>query len=90
MKLLLLVAAVLVLASILFLVVQALAGRFGRWKAVNYTRGDGTLVVAVRRGRDERVVRELPPGLEDTDFQVDAGMALEEARSQAALLNRRS
>ena len=59
-----------------------------RWHVATHTRPDGTLVVAVRRGTDERVVRELGRSIEGYDLASELQLAREEASDLAATLNR--
>lgn len=60
-----------------------------RWRVATRTQPDGTLVVAVRRGTDERVVRELPRTVGGYDLASELELAREEASDLAAALNRR-
>ncbi|MBI5106146.1 MAG: hypothetical protein HZB46_14395, partial [Solirubrobacterales bacterium] len=51
-----------------------------RWRVDTRTRPDGTLVVAVRRGAtDERIVRELPPGMDPAELAAELRLAREDA-----------
>ena len=62
-----------------------------RWRVVTRTGEDGALRVLVR-GPDggERVVKELPPGLEGAELTAELRLAREEAFLQAEELNRPS
>jgi hypothetical protein len=61
------------------------------WKVDTFNRPDGTTIVALRRsGAGERVVKELPPGMDPIDFESELRLALEDAESHAATLNRRA
>jgi len=60
-----------------------------RWRVHTRTRTDGTLVVAVRRSdTDERVVRELPPGMDGIEFASELQLAKDDAALAADELNR--
>jgi hypothetical protein len=59
------------------------------WRVDTFNRPDGTTVVGLRRhGSAERVVKELPPGMDPVDFESELRIALEDAESHAATLNR--
>jgi len=59
------------------------------WRVHTRTRGDGTLVVAIRRAdTDERVVRELPPGLDGVELASELQLAKDDAALAADELNR--
>jgi hypothetical protein len=59
------------------------------WKVDTFNRPDGTTVVGLRRtGSKERVVKELPPGMDPIDFESELRIALEDAESHAKVLNR--
>jgi hypothetical protein len=59
------------------------------WRVDTRTREDGTLVVALRRDPgDERVVRELPPGMDATDLAAELQLAREDAELALRELNR--
>jgi hypothetical protein len=61
------------------------------WKVDTFNRPDGTTVVGLRRtGSAERVVKELPPGMDAVDFESELRLALEDAEIHAATLNRRA
>ena len=86
------VIEVLVVLALVALALYVLLGRRPaepEWSVVTRTRDDGTLVVTVasRRG-GERVVRELPPGLEGAELTSELRLAREEAQLQAEELNR--
>jgi len=71
-------------------VVRNLRNRRPRWSVGVHTRDDGTMVVALERpGEAQRVLRELPPGMDATDFTSDLRLAIEDAEAQAEELNRR-
>jgi hypothetical protein len=60
-----------------------------RWRVDTRTRPDGTLVVALRRDPgDERVVRELPPGLDAAELAAELQLAREDAELALRELNR--
>ncbi len=46
------------------------------------------LVGLRRSGSPERVVKELPPGMDPVDFESELRIALEDAESHAKTLNR--
>lgn len=59
------------------------------WKVDTFNRPDGTTVVGLRRaGSPERVVKELPPGMDPIDFESELRLALEDADAHAKTLNR--
>ena len=59
------------------------------WQVHTRTRGDGTLVVSIRReDADERVVRELPPGMDGIELASELQLAKDEAALAADELNR--
>jgi hypothetical protein len=59
------------------------------WRVDTFNRPDGTTVVGlVRSGSPERVVKELPPGMDPVDFESELRLALEDADSHAKTLNR--
>jgi hypothetical protein len=61
-----------------------------RWRVDTRTRADGTLVVVLRRDPDgERVVRELPPGMDPTELAAELQLAREDAELALRELNRR-
>lgn len=61
------------------------------WRVDTFNRPDGTTVVGLRRsGSPERVVKELPPGMDPVDFESELRIALEDAESHAKTLNRRA
>lgn len=60
-----------------------------RWRVDTHTRNDGTLVVSLRRGREaERVVRELPPGMDPIELASELQIAREDAELAVRELNR--
>ena len=70
---------------------RALAAREAgtRWRVDTHTRDDGTLVVALRRGdAPERVVRELPPGMDPMELASELQLAREDAELAVRELNR--
>lgn len=61
------------------------------WRVHTRTRGDGTLVVAIRRANadgEERVVRELPPGIDGVERASELQLAKDDAALAADELNR--
>ena len=64
--------------------------RRARWQVGVHTRDDGTMIVALERpGEGSRVLRELPPGMDSTEFTSELRLAVEEAEAHAEELNRR-
>ena len=64
--------------------------RRARWQVGVHTREDGTMIVALERpGEGSRVLRELPPGMDSTEFTSELRLAVEDAEAQAEELNRR-
>lgn len=60
-----------------------------RWRVDTHTRADGTLVVALRRGGGpERIVRELPPGMDPLELASELQLAREDAALAVDELNR--
>jgi hypothetical protein len=60
-----------------------------RWRVVTKTAADGSLrVVLEGPGEGERLVKELPPGLEGPELTSELRLAREEAFLQAEELNR--
>ena len=60
-----------------------------RWRVDTHTRDDGTLVVSLRRGHEaERVVRELPPGMDPVELASELQLAREDAELAVQELNR--
>ena len=88
----LIVAALIVLA--LYMLLDWLRQRDENrapWRVDTFNRSDGTTVVGLRRqGSAERVVKELPPGMDPVDFESELRLALEDAESHARTLNRQS
>lgn len=87
-----LVIAALIVATIYLLLDSVRRRREVRapWKVDTHNRPDGTTVVGLRRsGSGERVVKELPPGMDPIDFESELRIALEDAESHARTLNRR-
>ena len=61
------------------------------WRVDTFNRADGTTVVGLRKaGSPERVVKELPPGMDPVDFESELRIALEDAESHAKTLNRQT
>ena len=61
------------------------------WRVDTFNRTDGTTVVGLRRqGSPERVVKELPPGMDPIDFESELRLALEDADLHAKTLNRQA
>ena len=91
--LILLVLAVLIVMAVWY-ALEALRRRGedrAPWKVDTFNRSDGTTVVGLRRaGSTERVVKELPPGMDPIDFESELRLALEDAESHARTLNRRA
>jgi hypothetical protein len=89
---LLVIAALIVLC--IYLVLDWLRRRGedrAPWRVDTFNRPDGTTVVGLRRsGSPERVVKELPPGMDPVDFESELRIALEDAESHAKTLNRRA
>ena len=89
---------VLVLAVLIVLALYLLLDHLRRrgeqrapWNVDTFNRPDGTTVVGLRRpGSTERVVKELPPGMDPVDFESELRIALEDAESHARTLNRGS
>ena len=86
----LIVAALIVLAIYLLLDWLRERGETkAPWRVDTFNRPDGTTVVGLRRsGSAERVVKELPPGMDPVDFESELRIALEDAESHAKTLNR--
>jgi hypothetical protein len=88
---------VLVVAALIVLTIYLLLDWLRRrgevkapWSVDTFNRPDGTTVVGLRRsGSPERVVKELPPGMDPVDFESELRIALEDAESHARTLNRR-
>jgi hypothetical protein len=86
----LIVAALIVLAVYLMLDWLRQRGeQRAPWRVDTFNRPDGTTVVGLHRsGSPERVVKELPPGMDPVDFESELRIALEDAESHARTLNR--
>ena len=88
--------AVLVLAGLAATAIAALSARARaareartRWRVDTHTRDDGTLVVSLRRGSEhERVMRELPPGMDPVELASELQLAREDAALAVDELNR--
>lgn len=90
--LILLVLAVLIVMAVYFMLdwLRQRGEDKAPWKVDTFNRPDGTTVVGLRRkGSTERVVKELPPGMDPIDFESELRLALEDAESHAKTLNRR-
>ena len=88
-ELLVLIVAVAVIAWLVGTALQRRRTAVRRWRVDTRTRPDGTIVVALRRDPgDERVVRELPPGLDATDLAAELQLAREDAELALRELNR--
>ena len=60
-----------------------------RWRVDTHTRDDGTIVVGLRRGGGpERVIRELPPGMDPIELSSELQLAREDAELAVRELNR--
>ena len=59
-----------------------------RWRVVTKTASDGSLRVLVEGPGGERLVKELPPGLDGAELTAELRLAREEAALQADELNR--
>jgi hypothetical protein len=72
------------------LILRRLGTRRPRWRVGVHTREDGTMVVQLERpGEPPRTLRELPPGMDPTEFAAELRIAVEDAEAHAAELNRR-
>jgi hypothetical protein len=88
---------VLVIAALIVVVAYLLLDSMRRrgeqrapWRVDTFNRSDGTTVVGLRRsGSPERVVKELPPGMDPIDFESELRIALEDAEGHARTLNGR-
>jgi hypothetical protein len=90
--LILLVLAVLIVLAVYFMLdwLRTRGEAKAPWKVDTFNRADGTTVVGLRRsGSTERVVKELPPGMDPIDFESELRLALEDAEQHAKTLNRR-
>ena len=91
--LILLVLAVLIVMAVYFMLdwLRQRGEDKAPWKVDTFNRPDGTTVVGLRRkGSTERVVKELPPGMDPIDFESELRLALEDAEQHAKTLNRRA
>ena len=91
--LILLVLAVLIVMAVYYMLdwLQRRGEDKAPWKVDTFNRPDGTTVVGLRRkGSTERVVKELPPGMDAIDFESELRLALEDAESHAKTLNRKA
>ena len=91
--LILIVLAVLIVMAVWYLLdwLNRRGERREPWKVDTFNRPDGTTVVGLRRtGSPERVVKELPPGMDPVDFESELRLALEDADQHAKTLNRRA
>jgi hypothetical protein len=72
------------------LILRNIRQRKPRWRVGVHSREDGTMLVQLERPGERAVTfRELPPAMDQTDFAANLRVAVEEAESQAAELNRR-
>lgn len=94
MRLLIVLVLAILIVMALYFVLDWLRRRGDErapWKVDTFNRPDGTTVVGLRRaGSTERVVKELPPGMDPIDFESELRIALEDAESHARTLNRRA
>jgi hypothetical protein len=73
-----------------FLILRNLRRRRPRWRVGVHSGKDGTMLVQLERAGERPVTfRELPPAMDSTDFAASLRVAVEEAETQAAELNRR-
>ena len=87
----LLVIAGLVATAIASLTARRRAEREdqARWRVDTHTREDGTIVVGLRRGGGpERIIRELPPGMDPIELSSELQLAREDAELAVSELNR--
>jgi hypothetical protein len=88
-ELVLVLLALALVAGVAVAIARTLRGGVARWRVDTRTRQDGTLVVALRRGTtDERVLRELPPGMDPVDLATELQLAREEGELALRELNR--
>jgi hypothetical protein len=72
------------------LIMRNLRRRKPRWRVGVHSRKDGTMLVQLERPGERAVTfRELPPAMDQIDFAANLRVAVEEAETQAAELNRR-
>ena len=72
------------------LIMRNLRRRKPRWRVGVHSRKDGTMLVQLERAGERPVTfRELPPAMDQIDFAANLRVAVEEAETQAAELNRR-
>jgi hypothetical protein len=72
------------------LILRNLRRRRPRWRVGVHSRKDGTMLVQLERAGERPVTfRELPPAMDSIDFAASLRIAVEEAETQAAELNRR-
>jgi hypothetical protein len=72
------------------LILRNLRRRRPRWRVGVHSRKDGTMLVQLERAGERPVTfRELPPAMDSIDFAANLRVAVEEAETQAAELNRR-
>jgi hypothetical protein len=72
------------------LILRNLRRRKPRWRVGVHSRKDGTMLVQLERAGERPVTfRELPPAMDSIDFAANLRVAVEEAETQAAELNRR-
>ena len=72
------------------LILRNLRRRKPRWRVGVHSRKDGTMLVQLERPGERAVTfRELPPAMDQIDFAANLRVAVEEAETQAAELNRR-
>ncbi|HEX8745002.1 MAG TPA: hypothetical protein VF712_17895 [Thermoleophilaceae bacterium] len=94
MRLLIVLVLAILIVMALYFVLDWLRRRGDErapWKVDTFNRPDGTTVVGLRRaGSTERVVKELPPGMDPIDFESELRLALEDAKTHARTLNRRT
>jgi hypothetical protein len=73
-----------------WLILRQLRRRRPRWRVGVHSREDGTMLVQLERAGERPVtLRELPPAMDSIDFAANLRVAVEEAETQAAELNRR-
>jgi hypothetical protein len=73
-----------------WLILRQLRRRRPRWRVGVHSREDGTMLVQLERAGERPVtLRELPPAMDSIDFAANLRVAVEDAETQAAELNRR-